>query len=159
MSNAQLDPRHLGLAISHLNETSSPWVSIPGGELRLVHVDIAAGIWVIANRFEPGMAAQRHLHTGPVFAWTTAGCWMYSEYGVRYEAGSFVHEPAGSMHTLVVPADNTETTEVFFVMNGANLNLDDDDNIVSITDAGSIAAAYRMLCEMQGKTAPSFNGA
>ena len=149
----------LGQPISHVDETSSPWVAIPGGELRLVHADIAAGIWVVANRFVPGMAVQRHRHTGPVFAWTTAGCWMYSEYGLRYEAGSYVHEPAGSVHTLVVPADNTEMTEVFFVIHGANLNLDDENNIVSMTDAESIGTAYRMLCTMQGKPPPSFVGA
>lgn len=149
----------LGLPIGHVNETSSPWVVIPGGELRLVHADIASGVWVVANRFEPGMAVQRHRHTGQVFAWTTAGCWMYREYGVRYEAGSYVHEPAGSVHTLVVPEDNTELTEVFFVIHGANLNLDEDNNIESITDAESISAAYRMLCTMQGKPPPSFLGA
>ncbi len=150
---------HLELPIGHATEADSPWVDIPGGGLRLVHADIAAGIWVVANRFEPGMAVQRHRHTGPVFAWTTSGCWMYAEYGTRYEAGSYVHEPAGSVHTLVVPEDNTETTEVFFVIHGANLNLDDDDNIVSITDAGSIAQAYKMLCTMQGKQPPAFVGA
>ncbi len=150
---------NLGLPIGHATEADSPWVDIPGGGLRLVHSDVATGVWVVANRFDPGMAVQRHRHTGQVFAWTTAGCWMYQEYGVRYEAGSYVHEPAGSVHTLVVPADNTEITEVFFVIHGANLNLDDDDNIVSITDAESIAQAYKMLCTMQGKQPPAFVGA
>ena len=149
MSN---DPaRALGPPIGHVGETDAPWVAIPGGELRLLHADIGAGVWVVANRFEPGMAVQRHRHTGPVFAWTTTGCWMYQEYGVRYEAGSYIHESAGSIHSLVVPSDNTETTEVFFVIHGANLDLDADDNIVGITDATSIWLAYHTLCEMQGK--------
>ena len=149
----------LGLPIGHSSSSDSPWVSIPGGELRLVHSDVATGVWVVANRFEPGMAVQRHRHTGQVFAWTIAGCWMYLENGVRYEAGSYVHEPAGSVHTLIVPADNAEVTEVFFVINGANLNLDDSDNIVSVTDASSIAHAYTMLCSLQGKPIPNFVGA
>ncbi len=151
--------QHLGLPIGHATEAQAPWVDIPGGQLRLLHADIAAGIWVVANRFEPGMAVTRHRHTGPVFAWTTAGCWMYSEYGVRYEAGSYIHEPAGSIHTLVVPSDNTELTEVFFVIHGANLDLDSGDNIVGVTDATSIGQAYRMLCSMQGKPIPDFIGA
>lgn len=70
---------------------------------------------------------------------------------MRYEAGSYIHEPAGSIHSLVVPSDNTETTEVFFVIHGANLDLDADDNIVGITDATSIWLAYHTLCDMQGK--------
>jgi 2,4'-dihydroxyacetophenone dioxygenase len=153
------DPGVLGLPIGHVAEGDAPWVAIPGGELRLLHSDIGAGLWIVANRFEPGMAVTRHRHTGPVFAWTTAGCWMYREYGIRYEAGSYIHEPAGSIHTLVVPADNTGLTEVFFVINGANLDLDADDNIVGVTDATSIASAYRYLCDAQGKQAPSFVGA
>lgn len=149
----------LGLPIGHAAAIDTPWVDIPGGQLRLVHADIAAGVWVVANRFEPGMAVTRHRHTGQVFAWTTAGCWMYREYGVRYEAGSYVHEPAGSIHTLVVPQDNTELTEVFFVIHGANLDLDENDNITGIVDATSIGHAYRALCEMQGKQPPAFVGA
>ena len=151
-------PAHtnLGLPIGHATETDTPWVDIPGGQLRLVHADIGEGLWIVANRFEPGMAVTRHRHTGPVYAWTTAGCWMYAEYGVRYEAGSYVHEPAGSIHTLVVPDDNTELTEVFFVIQGANLDLDADDNITGIIDATSIVQAYRYLCESQGKPVPAF---
>lgn len=149
----------LGLPIGHATAADTPWVDIPGGQLRLVHADIAAGLWIVANRFEPGMAVQRHRHTGPVFAWTTAGRWIYAEYGTRYEAGSYVHEPAGSVHTLLVPEDNTELTEVFFVIHGANLDLDDNDNIVGVTDATSIGHAYTTLCEMQGKPLPSFVGA
>ncbi|MEO6126503.1 MAG: 2,4'-dihydroxyacetophenone dioxygenase family protein [Ilumatobacteraceae bacterium] len=159
MSTDASTPQHLGLPIGHATETDTPWVDIPGGQLRLVHADIAAGVWVVANRFEPGMAVTRHRHTGPVFAWTTAGCWMYAEYGVRYEAGSYIHEPAGSIHTLVVPADNTEVTEVFFVIHGANLDLDVDGNITGIIDATSIGQAYRYLCQAQGKPVPDFVGA
>jgi 2,4'-dihydroxyacetophenone dioxygenase len=150
---------NLGLPIGHATEIDTPWVTIGGGELRLVHADIAAGMWIVANRFEPGMAVTRHRHTGPVFAWTTAGCWMYEEYGTRYEAGSYIYEPAGSIHTLVVPEDNTELTEVFFVIHGANLDLDENDNIINVIDATSIGFAYRALCEMQGKDVPAFVGA
>lgn len=157
--STDVNPAHLGLPIGHATEADTPWVDIPGGQLRLLHSDIAAGVWVVANRFEPGMAVTRHRHTGPVFAWTTSGCWMYSEYGVRYEAGSYIHEPAGSIHTLVVPADNTEITEVFFVIHGANLDLDAEGNITGVIDATSIGQAYRMLCEMQGKGLAEFVGA
>lgn len=150
---------NLGLPIGHATEIDTPWVDILGGQLRLVHADIAQGTWIVANRFEPGMAVTRHRHTGPVYAWTTAGCWMYAEYGVRYEAGSYIYEPAGSIHTLIVPADNTELTEVFFVIHGANLDLDENDNITGLIDATSIGQAYNALCEMQGKTPPSFVGA
>ena len=44
-------------------------------------------------------------------------------------AGSYLYEPAGSVHTLHVPATNTESTEVSFAIRGANLNLDEHDRI------------------------------
>ena len=69
-------------------------------------------------------------------------------------AGSFLYEPAGSVHTLTVPADNTEPTEVFFAIWGANLNLDADGNVESIIDAGGILQAYYMLCEAEGLPKP-----
>jgi hypothetical protein len=51
---------------------------------------------------------------------------------------------------LSVPASNTEVTDVFFVINGANLNLDPEGNIVSMIDAQSIAQAYIYLAQAQG---------
>ncbi len=63
-------------------------------------------------------------------------------------AGSFLYEPAGSVHTLTVPADNTEPTDVFFAIWGANLNLDADGNVESIIDAGGILQA--LLPDVRG---------
>jgi 2,4'-dihydroxyacetophenone dioxygenase len=143
----------LGLPIGHVSEADAPWVDAGGVGLRVVMVDIPKGLWVIANRFPPGYAVVPHQHTGSIHAWTTAGSWRYLEYDVAYTAGSYVFEPAGSKHTLKVDDDNVGETEVFFVIEGANLNLDDDGKVVSITDAASIAKAYRYLCEAQGKTA------
>jgi hypothetical protein len=66
-----------------------------------------------------------------------------------------VYEPAFSTHQLHVPASNDGQTEVIFVMRGANLNLDDDGNVTSITDAEGTLAAYVALCEMQGFGTPA----
>ena len=70
-------------------------------------------------------------------------------------AGSFLYEPAGSVHTLIVPDDNTEPTDVFFAIWGANLNLDADGNVESVTDAKSMLDGYYALCEMQGLPRPN----
>ena len=93
---------------------------------------------------------QTHKHTGPVYAFTTSGAWKYKESDFVNRAGSFLYEPAGSVHTLIVPDDNTEPTDVFFAIWGANLNLDADGNVESIVDAGGILQAYYMLCEAEG---------
>jgi quercetin dioxygenase-like cupin family protein len=146
----------LGAPIGHVPESLAPWVHVPGGQRRLLHADPITGVWALAVRYEPGSGKERHHHTGQVFGWTVSGRWYYSEYGEMYEAGSYVHEPAGSTHTLIVPDDNAGLTEVFFVIHGANLILDDDDRIVRVNDASSFLARYRSLCAQQGVACPAF---
>jgi 2,4'-dihydroxyacetophenone dioxygenase len=97
---------------------------------------------------------QTHKHTGPVYAFTTSGAWKYKESEFVNRAGSFLYEPAGSVHTLIVPDDNTEPTDVFFAIWGANLNLDADGNVESIIDAGLILQAYYLMCEAAGLPKP-----
>jgi 2,4'-dihydroxyacetophenone dioxygenase len=134
----------------------APWVDVAGGQRRLVHADVASGIWALGVRYEPGSGKDRHHHTGPVYGWTISGRWSYVEYGIDYTAGSFVHEEAGSAHTLVVPDDNTEVTEIMFLIHGANLVLGDGDQVIAVNDAASFSSRYRTLCLAQGKALPRF---
>ncbi len=132
----------------HRGEDELPFVSIGEGSLvQLVRVDLANGVWVIRSRFEPGYQVQTHRHTGHVDAFTLSGSWHYlesPEYVNR--AGSYLYEPAGSVHTLAVPGSNTEVTEVCFTIHGANLNLDAAGNVELVIDAQSILEVYRALC-------------
>jgi hypothetical protein len=61
--------------------------------------------------------------------------------------GSYLYEPAGSVHTLHVPPTNTEVTDVWFTIYGANLNLDDAGNVTSVIDAHNVLTYYRYLCK------------
>ena len=143
----------------HLGEEEVPWVDLGGGvELKVVKVDLDAGLWVIRNRFQPGIVVERHKHTGTVHAFTLSGAWKYVEYPEVNRAGSYLFEPAGSIHTLIVPEDNTEVTDVWFVIQGANLNLDDDDNIQMVIDAGLIRDVYLGACEAGGLGRPAVIG-
>ena len=140
----------------HLGEDDIPWVATDGSvEIKLVQVDIELGLWIVRNRFAAGAVVQKHRHTGQVFGYTLTGAWKYAEYPDVNRAGSFLFEPAGSEHTLTVLDDNTEPTDVWFQIYGANLNLDADGNVESITDAGGIYAAYMALCEAQGLGRPN----
>ncbi len=140
----------------HLGEEEIPWVDTGTGvELKLVQADIEAGLWIVRNRFAPGVVVQKHKHTGQVYGYTLTGAWMYAEYDYINRAGSFLYEPAGSEHTLTVPDDNTELTDVWFQIYGSNLNLDADGNVESITDAEGIYAAYMAMCEAQGLPRPN----
>jgi hypothetical protein len=58
------------------------------------------------------------------------------------------------VHTFSVPEDNTEITEITFSIWGANLNLDDDDNVIGVDDASSVLGYYLRQCEKMGLDRP-----
>lgn len=135
----------------HRAEADLPFVKAGNGTaLQLLQVDLATGIWVVRARFDPGTTLQRHRHTGHVLAFTQSGSWYYQESPDEVSvAGSYLYEPAGSVHTLHVPAANVTVTDVWFSIHGANLNLDDADRIDSVVDAHTILRDYLALCADQ----------
>ena len=70
-----------------------------------------------------------------------------------------MYEPAGSVHTLHFPETNEEITDVWFVLHGANLNLDEEGNVESVLDAGAALAVYRAGCLSVGLPEPHVIGA
>ena len=137
----------------HRGAAELPFVEIGGGnKLKVIQVDVAEGLWIVENIFQTGYAVQTHRHTGPVYAYTARGAWRYREYDYVNRAGSFLFEPAGSVHTLTCIEDDTR---VWFQMYGSNLNLDDDGNIASVADGAGTLAAYYALCEAQGLPRPN----
>ena len=131
----------------HRGEDDLPWIdSGRGNEVKLLTAKISESLWIVRTRFQPGTAVQTHRHTGQVYAYTMSGSWHYKESEYVNRAGSFLYEPAGSVHTLLVPEDNTEVTDVWFQIYGANLNLDEEGNVESVTDAGSVLQWYLQGC-------------
>lgn len=142
--------------VRHVGQGDLPWVDAGDGVwLQVLRVDEPGGVWVVRNRFEPGVRLQPHRHTGPVDGFTVAGRWRYLEYDFVSTAGSYLREPAGSVHTLDVPADNDAVTDVLFVIEGANINLRPDGSVESVTDGPGTLAAYRALCAAQGHDEPT----
>jgi 2,4'-dihydroxyacetophenone dioxygenase len=142
----------LPLAV-HIGADDLPFVDIGDGNLlKVIRVDAAESLWIVENVFQANFEVQTHRHTGPVFGYTTSGAWKYKEYDDVNRAGSFLYEPAGSIHTLTVLEDNTK---VWFHMYGANLNLREDGTIESVTDGAGTLEAYYALCEMQGLARPN----
>jgi quercetin dioxygenase-like cupin family protein len=137
----------------HIGSTELPFVDIGGGnKLKVIQVKEREGLWIVENIFQKGFDVQTHRHTGPVWGYTVSGAWKYKEYEYVNRAGSFLYEPAGSIHTLECIEDQTQ---VWFHMYGANLNLDDEGNVDSVTDGASALAAYYALCEAQGLPRPN----
>src|SRR5262245_9570711 len=144
----------------HRGEADIPFVDLgDGSELQLLQVDVELGLWVIRTRFQPGYLVPTHKHTGAVHAFTISGQWKYLEYPEVNTAGSYLYEPAGSVHTLTVPEDVEGVTDVWFTIYGANLNLDEAGNVTTVIDAGLIRDAYFGLCEAAGLGRPPVVGA
>jgi len=136
----------------HIGADALPFVDIGGGSLlKVIQVNEKEGLWIVENIFQAGYEVQKHRHTGPVWGYTTSGAWKYKEYDYVNRAGSFLYEPAGSVHTLQCIEDDTR---VWFHMYGVNLNLDADDNVESVTDGAGSLAFYLSMCDSMGLPRP-----
>lgn len=137
----------------HFGADDLPFVDIGDGSLlKVLQIKRGEGLWIIENIFRAGYAVEKHRHTGPVWGYTTSGAWKYKEYDYVNRAGSFLYEPAGSVHTLQCIEDNTR---VWFQMHGSNINLDADDNITSVVDGALTLEFYYAMCEQQGLPRPN----
>ena len=143
----------------HRAESELPFVTFfEGLDFQLLQASVENGLWVVRTRFQPNVTIPTHRHTGEVFAVTFSGSWRYLEYPEVNRAGSYLYEPAGSQHTLHVPASNTEVTDVWFAIRGANLNLDEQGNVASVWDATFMIETYLGLCEQAGYGRPAVIG-
>ena len=145
----------------HRGPKQLPFVPFGDGvKLQLLQVDIEGGLWIVRTRFEPGVTVQRHKHTGEVYAVTFSGAWKYLEYpDTINRAGSYLYEPAGSIHTLTTDVEGvTEVMDTWFAIRGANLNLDDAGEVESMVDAGSILQHYYEECAKAGLPKPAVIG-
>ena len=137
----------------HFGSNDLPFIDIgDGSKLKVIQLKVGEGLWIIENIFQAGYEVETHKHTGPVFGYTQSGAWKYKEYDYVNRAGSFLYEPAGSMHTLQCIEDNTQ---VWFQMYGSNINLDNDGNTTSIVDGPMTLEFYYAMCEQQGLPRPN----
>ncbi len=136
----------------HLGKDDLPFVDIGDGSLlKVIQVRPQEGLWIVENIFQAGYEVDTHRHTGPVFGYTRSGAWKYKEYDYVNREGSFLYEPAGSVHTLQCIEDNTQ---VWFQMYGSNINLDSDGNITSVVDGALTLEFYLGMCEELGHGRP-----
>ncbi|QBR03963.1 2,4'-dihydroxyacetophenone dioxygenase family protein [Paraburkholderia pallida] len=126
---------------------------VPGVHITPCFLDAEKGIWVIYARFEAGTVLPKHFHTGTVHFYTTAGSWNYVEYpdDVQTE-GSYLFEPGGSVHTF----SSKEGAEGFMVVEGSNVNFDENDNYLYIEDAGLIERVLHEVAKTTGQRMPRY---
>lgn len=137
-----------------VNADEAPWLEetlAPGVSVKPLRLDLEAGVWVILAKFRPGSRVPLHYHTGEAEVFTQSGRWNYVEYPDQPQtAGSYLYEPAGSVHTLEVPADNTEDTVMLVRVRGANVNFNDDGTFHSILDAAALVFLTELFAQQLG---------
>lgn len=80
--------------------------------------NVTAGYYVNLLRVRRAGVLSRHRHNGSVHAFVLRGRWHYLEHDWTAVPGSFVFEPPGETHTLVVPDDVDEMITLFHVNGG-----------------------------------------
>lgn len=127
--------------------------ALPGVHVSPCYLDPDNGVWVIYARFDAGTLLPRHFHTGVVHFFTTAGAWNYVEHPADVQtAGSYLFEPAGSIHTF----SSEEGTEGLMVVEGANVNLNEDDSLMFIMDAGWIERTIHTVAQQTNQKLPRY---
>jgi len=113
----------------------------PGIKAYPLFLDPQNGVWVLRVKFAPGVTLPLHFHTGTVHIYTMSGAWYYTEYPDQVQkAGDYLYEPGGSVHQFNTSASNTEDTDTFMIVTGANINFGTDGAFLGIMDAGMIKA-------------------
>lgn len=129
----------------------------PGVDVQPLFLDPHLGTWVLRVVFHPGVILPKHYHTGTVHLLTLSGRWNYVEYPNQPQtAGSYLFEPGGSIHQFMTPADNTEPTDTFMVVQGANVNFDQDGNYLGIMDASDIMRMIDLLVKERGMSPANY---
>jgi len=86
-------------------------------------LNIVQGYWVNLLRVRKAGVLSRHRHPAPVHGFVLRGSWHYLEHDWVAREGSYVFEPPGETHTLVVPEDVSEMITLFHIT-GAMIYVD-----------------------------------
>ena len=90
--------------------------------------NVSSGGFANVLKILPGAQLNPHYHVAEVAGYTLQGTWHYLEHDWVAIAGTFIYEPPGEAHTLVVPKDAKEPMMTFFNLNGGLIYLDSVKN-------------------------------
>lgn len=85
-------------------------------------LDASRGGWTTVLRVKKSGVLSRHRHPAPVHGYVIKGAWRYLEHDWVARAGTFVFEPPGETHTLVV--DEAHEMMTLFQVHGALIYTD-----------------------------------
>ena len=113
----------------------------PGRWSRPLCLNVSQGYWVHITKVTEAGIVSRHRHPAPVHGFVIEGKWRYIERDWEATAGSYLYEPPGDVHTLVV--DEGESMKTLFHNSGALLYCDEDGKTIGSTDVFDRVQAAR----------------
>jgi 2,4'-dihydroxyacetophenone dioxygenase len=118
------------IAVQAIPDDERVWVpQAPLVWFRPLLLNTVTGSWCNLLRVRKAGVLSRHIHPSWVTGYVIKGAWRYLEHDWVAREGSFVYEPPGEIHTLVVdetagPAEMTEMI-TFFHIAGAMVYVDE----------------------------------
>lgn len=122
---------------SPIPEDERVWV--PQAEnvwFRPLCLNASQGYWVNLLRVRRAGVLSRHRHPAPVHGHVLRGKWHYLEHDWVATTGSYVFEPPGETHTLVVPEDCPEMITLFHIT-GSMIYVDPWGKVMACEDVFS----------------------
>ena len=121
--------------------------AIPDDErvwFRPLLLNTVTGSWCNLLRVRKSGVLSRHIHPSWVTGYVIKGAWRYLEHDWIASEGSFVYEPPGEIHTLVVD-EQVGATEMITLFNihGAMVYVDADGKQTGYEDVFSKIALCR----------------
>ena len=115
------------IAVQAIPNDERVWV--PQAEnvwFRPLLLNTVTGSWCNLLRVRKSGVLSRHIHPSVVVGYVIKGSWRYLEHDWVARAGSFVYEPPGEIHTLVVDEASGPDNEMitFFNISGAKVYVD-----------------------------------
>jgi hypothetical protein len=107
--------------------------------------NLSAGSLSLVLKALPGASLGIHYHVGSVHGYTLSGHWGYVEYDWTAKPGTFIYEPPGEAHTLVIRKDSPEPAIIFFMIEGGLVYLDKpvDGGFAAFEDAFTALEFFR----------------
>jgi len=107
------------------------------------------GYWMNLLKVRRAGVLSRHRHPQPVHGLVLKGRWRYLEHDWEATAGSYVFEPPGETHTLVVP-DAVDDMVTLFHVTGGYAYVDPDGRAEGFEDVFTKLEATRRHVEAAG---------
>jgi 2,4'-dihydroxyacetophenone dioxygenase len=110
------------------------WVHVGEGvAFRPLLLCASQGYWINVTRVRRTGTISRHRHIGAVHGHTLRGSWHYLEHDWIAQSESYIFEPPGDVHTLVVNEGSGEMVTIFHI-HGAMVYLDENGAVTSVED-------------------------